>query len=338
MKLSGSRPGSSAVRRLAAAAAVAAAVTSRAQATCGSANCFLVTGTQEGMAGKGRIVVDLSWRSIEQDRRLEGRDEVDEVLTPRIDFENEVIEPNHHRELRTDNQLVQVDVSWGMTERLTLGVSLPLINDRDHEHFDEVGTPEEHFVDTDGTSGFGDVRVGLRGTLHAGKSSLLIGGAALKLPTGEYRLRDSEGAIGEPTIMPGSGSTDLVLFLHYSRLWASSSWEAFVSGGWRMSRENPLDYEMGDETIVSAGARRRAGERATWSAQLNMRHTGRDAYRGDPVASTGADFVNLTPGLWLHAGEDLGFYGYLQVPVYQDVRETQLAPGIGLLLGVSKSF
>src|SRR5713101_1404648 len=35
-------------------------------ATCGSANCFLVTGTEAGVGNEGRLVVDLSYRYIIQ--------------------------------------------------------------------------------------------------------------------------------------------------------------------------------------------------------------------------------------------------------------------------------
>lgn len=41
-----------------------------AGATCGSANCFLITGTQEGVAVKGTVILDLSYRYVEQSRRL----------------------------------------------------------------------------------------------------------------------------------------------------------------------------------------------------------------------------------------------------------------------------
>jgi len=43
-----------------------------AQASCGSANCFLVTGTQEGIANPGQIVVDLSYRFIPMDKSARG--------------------------------------------------------------------------------------------------------------------------------------------------------------------------------------------------------------------------------------------------------------------------
>src|SRR5437867_10459019 len=87
-----------------------------AWATCGSANCFLVTGTQEGVRPSGILTVDLTYRYISQSRKLQGSEEVSDVLVPTIDFDNGVIDTSDlHREIRTQNTMVQVDLSYGVT-------------------------------------------------------------------------------------------------------------------------------------------------------------------------------------------------------------------------------
>lgn len=311
---------------------------SPARATCGSANCFLVTGTQEGVADRGRFTVDLSYRYVRQSRMLEGTHDVSEVLTPGIDFENGVIEPDHHREIETQNSLVQVDLAYGVAARLTVAGTLPIINNRDHQHFDDVGTPEEAFSNDAGTSGFGDVRVGVRAALLVRPANLLVGGLAIKFPTGDYRLLSGDGTIGEPTIMPGTGSTDFIASLHYAHTWSGPRLEGFASGAWRRNTENDLGYLMGGETLFNAGVSRRSGDRLTWSVQVNGRRTGRDRFLGTQVDSTGATYLNLSPGLSVHAGDGLSLYGFVQVPVYQNVNEAQLAPRTGLMLGLSKTF
>lgn len=100
-----------------------------ALASCGSSNCFLNTGTQEGVFAPGQVVLDLSYRYITQDRKLRGSSSTNEVLVPKVDFENGELELEHHRELRTVNTLAQLDVNIGLTERLTLAVALPFFND-----------------------------------------------------------------------------------------------------------------------------------------------------------------------------------------------------------------
>ena len=308
-------------------------------ATCGSANCFLVTGTQEGVSAAGILTADLSFRFIPQGRRLAGTKDISNVLTPKVDFENGVLLPDHHREIRTQNTLVEVDLSYGVTSRLTLAGSLPIINQRDHEHFDDAEDPLlEHFTKEDGASGFGDVRLGARYAFLVKSKSLLVGGLAVKLPTGAYTLRDGEGNINEPTIQPGTGSVDAIASIHYARHAAASGLEPFASASYRANRENDLAYRFGDETILDAGVSRRAGERLTWSMQLDWRRSGRDRFRSQGVPSTGARFLNLSPGVRLDAGTGTVLYAFVQVPVYQDVNEAQLAPRTGLLLGVSKSY
>ncbi|WDT77815.1 MAG: hypothetical protein MPW16_20925 (plasmid) [Candidatus Manganitrophus sp.] len=50
-------------------------------ASCGSANCFLVTGTQEGIAIPGQIIIDLSYRCIPMDQiPRRARNKVSEAL------------------------------------------------------------------------------------------------------------------------------------------------------------------------------------------------------------------------------------------------------------------
>jgi hypothetical protein len=308
-------------------------------ATCGSANCFLVTGTQEGVTNKGSLVLDLSYRYVPQDRKLEGRHGTDEVLTPAIDFETGQIVPDHHREIETLNTLVQLDLIWGLSRRFSVTSSLPLINDRYHEHFDDVGTPQEAFTNAAGTSGFGDVRVGMRAALLVRPMDILNGTLSVEAPTGAYRLRDPQGDIGEPTLMPGSGSTDFLAGVYYAHIFGARGWEGFASGAFKHNGRNPLEYQLGGEGVLALGAERRVGSRFTWSIQVNGRRTGRDDYRGESVPNTGATYVNLTPGFRVANGDgDLSFYAFAQVPVFQDVNEAQLAPGTGILTGLSKRF
>jgi hypothetical protein len=314
------------------------AIAPSARATCGSANCFLVTGTQEGVSASGILTVDLSYRFISQSRKLSGTKEVSDVLVPKIDFENGLILADHHREIRTQNTLVQIDLSYGLTPRLTLAGSLPIINQRDHEHWDDVGDPDEHFTRTDGSSGFGDVRLGARYALVVKTKDLLTGAVAIKLPTGAYTLHDSEGAINEPTIQPGTGTTDVILSAQYAHQIVPARLEWFVAAAWREARKNNLEYQFGDESLVNTGFWHKTGDRVTWSLQLNWRRTGRDEFLSQKISSTGVTFLDLTPGLRLETSAGTSLYGFVQVPVRQDVNEVQLAPRTALLLGVSKSY
>ena len=311
---------------------------SRIDASCGSANCFLVTGTEEGVNNPGEVGLDFSFRFIPQDRKLKGTHGVDEVLVPKVNFEAGLIEPDHHREISTQNLLVNAAFNVGLTKRVTLGVDLPLFQDREHEHFDDVGTPEEHFTSADGTTGFGDARISARVAVLTGTKDLITAGGGVKLPTGEYRLRDSEGAINEPTIQPGTGSWDPFVSFYYDHQWVPHRWEYFVSGGYTLRRENPLNYDFGDQALVNSGIRFSPSNRLVLSLQLNGQAAPHDSFDGHLVASTGGKQLALTPGILVFSSSGFGFYAHVAVPIYQDVNEAQLASRPGLAVGLSATF
>jgi hypothetical protein len=307
-------------------------------ASCGSATCFLVTHSEEGVETPGTFQIELSYRYVDQSKKLQGSDGTNVVLVPKIDFEHQTIEPDHHSEISTRNAMVRLDLAYGITSRLSVFGSLPLYVEKDHEHIDDVGTPDEHFTNGDGTRGFGDVAVGARYALLVKANDLLMGSAAVKLPTGAYKLLDGGGAINEPTIQPGTGSYDGLVTLHFVRHAFPSAFEWFVSGSGRFNGRNSLEYQLGNELVATGGFSYEAGQRWVVSLQANARHAGRDDYRGDIVPSTGSSSISLSPGVRFRTGERFELYGYVQFPVYQSVNEAQLAPRAGFVLGVSKSF
>jgi hypothetical protein len=309
-----------------------------AAATCGSAQCFLDTGSGDGLQSPHTLYVDLSFQYIDQSRKADGSSGTAEVLTPGIDFEEGLIEPDHHREIRTENTLVRVGVSYGVTSKLAVFAMLPLINDRQHEHVDDVGTPEEAFDADAGSSGFGDVRLGVRYGFLVRAMNILTGDLAVKLPSGSYKGRDSEGAIQEPTIQPGSGSTDAIARLRFSHQIRPGKLETFASASYKLNTENPLDYRFGDEQVLLGGITHRFSSRWSWSLQANARHTSRDEFLGAKVPSTGLLAIDVMPGLAFHGEGGLTFYADLDQPVYQDVHEAQLTVRRGIVLGIAKSF
>src|SRR3569623_1648761 len=267
-----------------------------ANATCGSANCSLVTGTQENLPAAGHGVVDLSYRYLPMDLKRHRRDPTNEVLTPGIHFENGVVQPDPHRELRTDNELVQMDVSYGLTERLSARVALPLINDRRHEH---IHMDSGECTNTDGSSGFGDVRVSLKSAMVRSLKQLFSVGVGVKAPTGEYKLRDSDSAINEPTIMPGTGSWDGLLSAFYGYQIQPHQLSLFASGSYQLNGENDLNYRFGDTLLANAGVTYRLTSKLLSSLQHNLHTSDREEILGQRVPSTGGTWLYLTTGITL---------------------------------------
>jgi hypothetical protein len=260
-----------------------------------------VTGTQEGIVTPGQIVLDLSYRFIPMEQVHKGSKKAAEALGPGIDFENGVIEPDHHREVRTINELAQLDVGYGVTPRFALTMAVPFLNDRLHEHFSEVGTPEESFSRQDGTAGFGDLRLIGKYALWVSTKHLLVGGLGVKTPTGEYKLLNHEGAINEPTIQPGTGSWDGLISAYYAYQVLPHRLDTFLSGSYQATTENSLDYKMGNTLILNGGASYRIAEKVLTSLQVNMRQSPRDEFKKEEVPSTGGRWVYVTPGITVQA-------------------------------------
>lgn len=317
-------------------------ISSWAEASCGSSNCTLIRGSQSGLANEGRFVVDLSYRYIRQDDKKKGSSDFNgNVDVAKVEFESGMIEPAHHREFRTINELVQLDVSYGVTERFTVSVNIPFLNDRKHEHIDGCAGGScagGEFINQDGTSGFGDITVtGKYAVWHTTKH-LMILGAGVKFNTGEFKLLNSEGDINEPTIMPGTGSTDAVLSALYNFSFIPNRLSFFAGASHRFTTKNSLDYEFGDSTFLDAGANYALTERINLITQINTRISRRDEFLGMDVPNTGVTFINVTPGVVVSATESTSLYTHVQVPVYQRVNDVNLVPSFGVMAGVSYGF
>jgi hypothetical protein len=317
-------------------------ISSMAEASCGSSNCTLIRGSQSGLANEGRFVVDLSYRYIRQTDKKKGSSDFDgNVDVAKVDFENSDIELAHHREFRTINELAQLDISYGITEKLTVSVNVPFLNDRKHEHIDGCGGGScagGEFTNGDGTSGFGDITlIAKYAVLHTTKH-LLIAGAGLKFATGDFKLKNSEGNINEPTIMPGTGSNDPIISALYNFSFIPNKLSLFASVSHRFTTENSLDYEFGDSTFIDGGASYQLNEKINLILQANTRISRRDKFLDADVPNTGVTFINVTPGVVLTASENVSLYAHVQVPVYQRVNDVNLVPNFGILAGLSYGF
>jgi len=311
-----------------------------ARATCGSANCFLTTST-DPVLGAGRTTLDLSYRYIPQDRKHSGTDTTNQVVVPAIDFAEREIVPNHHREYRTVNLLGQLDVAHGVAPNVTVAVAIPFYNQRVHEHADDVHLgvdPEGEFTNADGTSGFGDVALSVRWAALVGTRHTVVVGAGVKTPTGEYKLRNSAGEIGEPTLMPGTGSWDVLLSAMGTYMLAPPNLNGFASLEVRTNGENPLDYRVGDSRTLNVGVSWTASTTWTLLAQLNARDVERDEYIGMSVPHTGGRYLYVTPGARMKLSAATSLYAHLQLPLVQDVNETNLVPRYALQLGAAWLF
>ena len=182
---------------------------------CGTAACSLSTRTDDGRLAPGRFQVDISYRYLDQDRRLDGDRPVvvtgaadPEVLRPLVDYAGGRFLPGYHHDWGSRASLLQIDVGYGLSPRLGVLAALPVMNRRtvDHLYFPSSGAANHvHLATTISrqdltTSGFGDAQLSLR-FLAAPR---VLTALAVRLPTGPYTLRDESDQIGDPMVQPGT--------------------------------------------------------------------------------------------------------------------------------------
>lgn len=328
------------IRRSLAAALLAAAMSwlaAREAAACDSSSCLLVTRGQSGLLPKGAVRIDVSFRLTNQTRLMRGSDVVDQVLRPKVDFENRRLTPGYHDELGGEDRFLQLDVAYGLTPRASLLASLPIFMRRSYD----IGHPpvlQETYV----TSGNGDALLGVRYALRLGRTDSLVAGLSVEAPTGRHRLKSPvdrvDSGILDPSLQPGSGSLDFVAVLQYSRRMPAAGFDLAWSGSYQRNTANDLDYRIGDDAILGATVSRPAVGRLSASVQVKWAHRGRSAYLGEPVPSTGGTVVYITPGLSLAAFPKTSLYAFAPIPAYRYVNEAQLSPRLGFVVGVSRTF
>jgi hypothetical protein len=319
-------------RRVVAVLAVLAAVAAtRPAAACDSTACLLATRGGNGVLAKGSWSLDLSLRVTDQTDERSGSHPTDEVLRPKVYFEQQRVVPLFHEDRDGRERFFQVDLAYGLFSRTTVFASLPAATQKRQDILHgAVMTGYDVW-------GVGDGLLGVRQALAL--RGALVGGLALKAPLGRTGLLDSyDGTILDPTLQPGSGAWDLVTSLQYATRpgWLDLSWAAGASH--EFTTTNSREYRFGAETIGTIGASRPLGHAVTASLQGKVFHKGRSTYLGAGVASTGGTIAYLTPGLRVRGPAALGLYSYVQVPVYRYVNETQLAPRWGWLAGVNRTF
>lgn len=323
---SGASPRAGGIVPLWAAAAAVLLLPRPAAATCGAEFCSINTDwdVQAPLTEAGTRV-DLRFEYIDQDQPRSGRHEVGVGELPR-----------HHDEERTVNRNYILAVDHKFNSNWGIGVTVPLV-DRDHRHIhNHMGAQVPEAWDF---TELGDIRVVGRYQVLGNNPENSYGAlAGLKLPTGEFDLRNDEGAVAERSLQPGTGTTDAIVgaFYHDVAPWHDSTW--FAQALYQQPLNERDDYKPGYQLHLDLGTAYQATDRLALLLQLNGSWKGRDsgdeAERGD----SGSWKVAVSPGASYAVGERVSLYGFVQLPLYQYVNGVQLTADWALVLGVSARF
>ncbi len=293
-----------------------------ALASCGSAFCSVNTDLH---SLKGAVQPGWNYRLqfeyIDQDQLRSGTDEIG------VDVVDE-----HHVELRTINRNWLIGLDYGINERWGVGLTVPFV-DRDHKHLHHHHG--EELIERWSMGELGDLRAQGRYQLTGGdpnhaSSALHFG---LKLPTGEHDIRNRDGDQAERSLQPGSGTTDLILSLNAIKpLGAGSSLFADLSVQLPLNKAD--EYRPGRLFQADVGWSHLLANKVSLYVQANLAHKTRDSGAESEPDNSGSTKLSISPGVGYALSRAVLVYGFLQLPIYQDVNGVQSTFDYALSLGI----
>lgn len=292
------------------------------EASCGSAVCPLNTQWEiQGDWTASGWRADVRYEYIKQD---DLRFETTSVGLGEI--------PSHHDELETINQNMLVNLDYSFDSEWGISVVLPATS-REHTHLhNHQGSI---FQDTWDFDSLGDVQVLGRFMLPDSGWSTTFG---LKLPSGDTDIANQDGSVAERTLQPGTGTTDAILGVGYSRRDILSPISWFAQMRYQRAFNEHDDYRSGYGINVDAGIRYAVSHNFGLIFQGNFQYTGRDTGSEAETDLTGGRFLFLSPGASYAITESTQVYGFYQVAAYRRVNGVQLTADAAATVGVSSRF
>lgn len=300
-----------------------------AMASCGAAFCTVNTNwTTESAAIEPGSSFDLRYEYIDLNQPRAGKAAVAVGQVRR-----------HHDEVSTANRNLLATYSRNFGSGWGFSVTAPLV-DRDHEHIhNHHGTLiEERWSFTE----LGDIRAVGRYQLPYVGDPLKPAAAGfnfgLKLPTGRFDVANGAGDTAERSLQPGTGTTDAIAGFYYHQRLAAPGSGWFAQAQYQHALNSRQDYRPGNRITLDTGYRHGLTDRLGAQVQLNLLWRGRDSGREAEPEDSGGRFAFVSPGLTYALSDRTQLYGYVQLPVYQQVNGVQLTADKGILVGFTSRF
>lgn len=316
---------------------------SAAQA-CASCGCSLSTDWEsQGVSHSGGFSADLRYDYLNQDQLRH----VTSTITPAAVFAlNNTAEVEDY----TKNQYVTLGLGYTSTDHWSINLLLPYII-RQHQTWGQSNgvsgaspaNPNAGYYSDFSKVGDGKVMVSFHPLSDNHNLGLTMG---VKLPTGDHFLyqaypppfKGSGSNLIDAGLQPGTGTTDLIVGLFYHQA-VSRDWDVFSQATYQFVVMGPTQtYHPGNGTNVNLGARYMSFESLAPQIQLNMRHVNMDSGVIADTVSTGGTLIYLSPGLSAGITERASIYGFVQVPLYQNLIGFQLTPRYTLSIGMHYGF
>ncbi|MCI0554459.1 MAG: hypothetical protein L0287_26220 [Anaerolineae bacterium] len=251
----------------------------------------------------------------------------------------------HHDEVQTINERSVFQLQVGVSNRLGFALDVPFIA-RQHSHIHHH--QGEDIWEYWNFKGFGDVLASAQFAVLLPESDFepyLSVQAGLKLPSGVTNIKNADGDEAEVTIQPGSGSTDFVLGFNYRQTITSiptlsgdfSALPISAGATYQANGKGSYDWRFGNTLLAHIGTEYQFSTHASLLLQINGR---KQEYSDvgttrEPGENTGGTWVYVSPGLKLDLSDAISAYGYVQLPVYQNVNGIQQTSAFNLQFGIS---
>jgi hypothetical protein len=301
-----------------------------AAASCGSAFCTIDTNWDvQGIWTEPAPRFDLRYEYIRQDQPMTGSRKIAVGEIHR-----------HHDEVLTKNNNWVGTVDYPLSADWAINAMLPLV-DREHMHIHNHGGAQ--IPEAWDFRELGDARVLARrrlATYETAEPTLGIAGVnfGLKLPTGRTDVRNTEGELAERTLQPGTGTTDAVAGVYYTRILPTRNLSWFAQAMLQLPLNYREDYKPGKRLSLDAGVRYGVGDNLGLMLQANALVKARDSGNQAEPEDSGGRSLFLSPGVGYAVTKSVQVYGFLQLPVYQYVNGVQLTARHAVAIGVTSRF
>ena len=326
-----------------------ALLSSMEAAACAACGCTLSKDWEsQGISGKPGFTADISYDYLNQNKQRYGTSSASASLINSQYAAGQEVEAYTRTNTISASLIYNTD-TWGVS------VQIPYVS-RNHGTYGAIATPtpgatvDTTALATSSNSGIGDVRiVGRYNGLSEDDSSGLIVG--IKLPTGSTSGTFSDGSVLDAGLQIGTGSTDIILGGYTTGTISTYGWffQGTVQHAAATKSLNGADYRPGDAYLLNAGIRYAGfGAKVSPMLQFNIIKRQADTDNGtginvplDPVTGvpvSGGTLAYLAPGISVRIGGGASVYGFVQIPIYQNVNSLQLTPSYTVTMGVRQSF
>ncbi len=225
------------------------------------------------------------------------------------------------------SQSILLEVSYGLTSRITLTTMLSFINQL------RKVDPLSGQNNTLNSNGIGDVillaKYSLISLNFINQQELAVGIGA-KAPTGKSEVKEN-GILVPADMQPGTGSWDGILWAYYSRAnLLNIPMNLLVNLSYRFNGTNKRfgsnfsSYKFGNEFISTLGLSYFTGSIVDPSLFLRYRNTSSDQFSSGDIPNTGGDWLYIVPGVNINLTDNLTLRATGQIPIYRNLIGTQL--------------